>query len=344
MSEARQDRQPPSRLRVWVVALIKCLVITVVVLVGAGVALWNWPAGFYQVSTWLGRIGSKLRLESIEVDGIAVPTLVGGPSSTSLDESPEADAILFLHGWGTSKEAMLGEMRWFSSSHRVIAPDLPGFGDNPLGPDQPALTGDDYVQWIDRFRVAANLKKVDLVGESMGGALAAAYGAKFPEHVGRIVLQSAAGVKPPVQNAFMSAIARGENPLRIADEADFDRVLGLCFAHQPLVPAPFKRYLVDRAIRYLPRQQEMVDAMRSFLLEGNDGQLDRIEAPTLVLYGEEDRITDPSMLDVYVRGIRHARGVLLPDAGHVVFYDSPVRTRAEMREFFDSAKLESTQP
>lgn len=344
MSEAEQDRQSPSRLRVWIFALIKCLVITVAVLVGAGVALWNWPAGFYQVSTWIGRIGSKLRLESVEVDGIAVPALIGGYSSTSLDGAPQSDAILFLHGWGTSKEAMLGEMRWFSNSHRVIAPDLPGFGDNPLGPDQPAMTGDDYVLWIDRFRLAAHLDKVDLVGESMGGALAAAYGARFPEHVGRIVLQSAAGVKAPVQNAFMSAIARGENPLRIADEADFDRVLGLCFFHPPPVPAPFKQYLVDRAIRYLPRQQEMVDAIRTFLLEGNAGHLDRIEAPTLVLYGEEDRITDPSMLGVYVRGIRRARGVLLPDAGHVVFYDSPARTRAEMQEFFDSARLESTQP
>ena len=178
--------------------------------IACGVILWNWPTGFYTVATALGRLSSGVRLEEIIVRGIATPTLDGG-SSVSLDPlQPDRTPILFLHGWGTSKEAMMSEMRWFVSTRRVIAPDMPGFGANMLHADLPALDGAGYVKWIEDFRIAANLGRVDVVGESMGGALAAAYAAAYPDSVRRVVLQSAAGLEAPKVNAFMRDVAAGK--------------------------------------------------------------------------------------------------------------------------------------
>lgn len=314
---------------------MKVVAIIAAICVASGVILWNWPTAFYTVATAAARFNSGVRLEEIMVRGVATPTLEGHISSSDARLQPDRTPILFLHGWGTSKEAMMGEMKWFVSTRRVIAPDLPGFGANMLQPDQPALDGSGYVKWIEEFRIAANLGRVDVVGESMGGALAAAYAAAYPDSVRRIVLQSAAGLEAPKLNAFMRDVHSGKNPLLIASSSDFDRVIGLCFAKPPPIPAPFKQFLLDRAISNLPRQKEMVEALQHFLMNGNAGILGSIHAPTLILYGSADQITDSSLLNVYRDGIQNSTAVLIEGAGHVIFYDAPKETLLALTAFLD---------
>ncbi len=300
----------------------------VVVVALAGTILWNWPAGFYGFSTFLGRIACGVRLESIVVNGTPVATLMSS-------EQENATPILFLHGYGTSKEAMFAEMRWFSKTREVIAPDLPGFGDNPLKEGEAPLTGEQFVQWIEAFRIAASLDQIDLVGESMGGALAAAYAATYPTAVGRLVLQSPAGVRPPHENAVMEAIARGENPLDIHNKADFDRVLALCFVRPPPVPAPIRKYLVAKSAQRCLRHPEILSTFGPFLVSGVEPMLSSITAPTLILYGDQDKITDCSMLEVYSKGIAGSQSLLIRGAGHVAFSDAPREVRAALIKFLD---------
>ncbi|MDA1027195.1 MAG: alpha/beta hydrolase [Planctomycetota bacterium] len=136
-------------------------------------------------------------------------------------------------------------------------------------------------------------------------------------------------------NAFMRDVESGKNPLRMASEEDFDRVINLVFASPPPVPTPFRKYLVQRAVANLPKTEEMIDALRPFLVAGNEGQLDKIKAPTLILYGSADRVTDPSMLEVYRAGIRGSEAVLIPGAGHVVFNDAPRETYRAVMGFLN---------
>jgi pimeloyl-ACP methyl ester carboxylesterase len=328
-----------SRIQKVFFRLLKVAGICFGIFIACGVILWNWPTGFYTVATALGRLSSGVRLEEILVRGIATPTLDGGSSVSPDPLQPDRTPILFLHGWGTSKEAMMSEMRWFVSTRRVIAPDMPGFGANMLQADQPAFDGAGYVKWIEDFRMAANLGRVDVVGESMGGALAAAYAAAYPDSVRRVVLQSAAGLEAPRVNAFMRDVAAGKNPLLIASSSDFDRVINLCFAKPPPIPTPFKTFLIDRSISNLHRQKEMVNTLQSFLLNGNAEILGSIRAPTLILYGTADQITDASLLNVYREGIRNSTGVLIEGAGHVIFYDAPKETFRAISSFLDSEQL-----
>ncbi|MSR68925.1 MAG: alpha/beta hydrolase [Phycisphaerales bacterium] len=327
----------PARTRLKAIArgLIVALVVMVIALVAAGIALWNWPTGFYTLSTFIGRVVCAVHLESIVVNGKEVPTLTNGGNARADDANPPPLPILFLHGYGTSKEAMMAEMRWFSQSRQVITPDLPGFGDNPLAPGEAALTGGQYVQWIESFRIAANLSQVDVVGESMGGALAAAYAATYPKSVRRIVLQSPAGLKPPRMNSLMSALEQGENPLDVRSEDDFDNVLQLCFVHPPMVPSPIRTYLTNHSAARVAKHPEMLPVLGPFLVGGVAPLLASIVAPTLIIYGDQDQITDCSMLPVYVDGIRGAEGLLIRGAGHVVFSDAPNEVRAAITEFLD---------
>ncbi len=308
------NRQQPMRRtkrKLFAVAL-RSLALLLAIVICTAVLLWNWPLGFYKVATFAGRLGAGVSLRYVDVERMRTPLLDSGATLTGDSPQEQPTAILFLHGWGTSKEAMLGEMRWFARTRRVIAPDLPGFGENPISPDQPAFTATDYLRWIEALRIALNLGRIDVVGESMGAALAAAYAAAYPDSVRRIVLQSPAGVRAPRTNAFMTAVERGENPLIIESGQDFDRVLRLCFVKPPPVPAPFKAYLVERALSQRQKHGELIETMREFLLKGNEAILSSIKAPTLILYGDRDQITDSSMLDVYRDGIPGAEGVLIP--------------------------------
>lgn len=312
--------------------LITLLVLIGWILVGV-VVLWNWPSGFHAAVSAIGRIASGLRLDSAEVDGRTVPFISGGGRFDPLQL--ERTPVLLLHGWGTSKEAMMGQMRWLAPSRRVVAPDLPGFGDNPFPTGAAPLDADGYIEWIEAFRVAMNLGQVDVVGESMGGALAAAYAAAHPESVRRLVLESPAGLMPPRINPFMEEVANGGNPLDLSSDADFDRVIGLCFSKPPPVPSPFRRFLVARAVERREMLASLAEVMRPFLLDGNAPRLASIRAPTLILFGAEDRITDPSLLQPYVRGIRGAEGLILPGAGHVIFHDAPAATEQALLGFLD---------
>lgn len=318
-----------SSRRVWRVvraALVTAGGAVAAVLVAAAV-LWNWPRAFHATATWAFRTLQGLSLESVDVDGWPAPALRGGPESPA-DTVP----VVFLHGFGTSKEAMTMPMAWVKASRRVWAPDVPGFGDHDLcrgiafGPEQ-------YVQWIEGFRAAIGAERMDIVGTSMGGAFAAAYAAQYPDRVRRLVLLAPAGVDPPVRNDFMRAVDRGDNPLDIEDGADFDRVVSTVFARPPAIPTPFRQAMIDRALARRADWLAIVDRIRPFLLDGVRPLLTSIDAPTLVIFGAKDAVTDPSMLAVFARGIPRVKPVLIPDGGHVIFADSPREVATEIRSF-----------
>lgn len=324
---------PGTRRRAWRLLRVMAAGAASIAVLGAvaGAILWNWPWGFHAFATWAFRTLQGLTLVEVPVNGWPTPALRGGP-----DAPEDSVPVLMLHGYGTSKEAMTLPMSWLKGSRRVWAPDAPGFGDHDLPPgDAPGPA--EYLRWIDQFRVAIGAERMDVVGTSMGGALAAAYAAEHPERVRRLVLLAPAGVEPPVRNDFMRAAYRGENPLDIRGGEDFDRVVQTVFARPPAIPAPFRQAMVDRAVARRDDWLRIVERIRPFLLDGVRAQLSAIDAPTLVIYGSADRVTDASMLSVFQRGIARTRAVIVPDAGHVVFADAPREVAAELRAFLGPA-------
>src|SRR3954451_11149802 len=116
---------------------------------------------------------------------------VAGPT-VNVVELGEGDPIVFIHGLAGSWQNWLEQLPVFARSHRAIAFDLPGFGQSPMPRGKIAIAG--YGRLVEALLTALEVPRAVLVGNSMGGFIAAEVAIQFPARVQRLVLVSAAGL------------------------------------------------------------------------------------------------------------------------------------------------------
>ena len=288
------------------------------------IATWQWKPGWIlePLIAWrLGRAG--IERKEVAVDGDRWPYLerAGG------DGTP----VVIVHGFGADSNAMTSFATRLPD-RRVIVPDLPGFGDHPL-PDGMIPWEEEYLGRLAAFLRAIGPGPYHLVGSSMGGALAGALAARHPELVASLVLIAPAGVPAERENDFFRRAREGENPLDIASVEDLDRVLATVFLRPPDMPANVKRWLVERNRPHRATRAAILATMAPFLVGGLDEVAPAIRAPTLVLWGDSDLVTDPSAGAALVARLPDARLAIVPDAGHVPWEDAPAATFAAIRGF-----------
>jgi pimeloyl-ACP methyl ester carboxylesterase len=212
-----------------------------------------------------------------------------------------------------------------AASRRVIAPSLPGFP-GALGHD--AL--DSHLDWLVATRDllnAAGLTGADLVGVSVGGALAADVAAVWPHKVPRLALLAPYGLydeAEPVADVF--ALAPGQLAETLCAE-----------------PARFKALSeppegADPGEWELQHVRAMEAAARILWPLGDTRlarRLGRILAPTLLLWGEADRVIPPSYAARFAAGLHApAQRRTLPGAGHLADIDQPEAVADALLEFF----------
>ncbi|HYN04773.1 MAG TPA: alpha/beta fold hydrolase, partial [Vicinamibacteria bacterium] len=213
-----------------------------------------------------------------------------------------------------------------AASHDVVALDLPGFGQS----DQPAdLSFADLPQAVLGLMDRLGIERASLVGNSMGGATAAIVAAERPERVDALVLIDAAGFNlgPSERPRMVSFAMSGAGSViarlpgkRLVVEASLRQVFHDA-AH--VTPERVSEYLAA-ALR-----PGTFPAMRSLGASLADGAavvsqaLPRIGAPTLVLWGDDDRWIPIAHADRFVAAIPGARKVVIPACGHVPQEEKP---------------------
>ncbi len=327
---ARSGRTRSRLRRILRVTLVVTAALAVTGL-AAGLWIWNDPMTAFRLAMSAGHANAGVSERFVEIEGARWRVLDTHPpdGATASPTMPDRTCLV-LHGLGTSAEAMMAVAPILNGTHRVLIPDLPGFGEHEMHGER-AHDWRFYVDAVERFRAHEELGTVDVVGTSMGGAFAAAYAATYPDSVRKIVLLSPAGVVAPRQNEFMRRVTAGELPLDIKDDASFAEVLRLNFPNPPPMPEPIRRAFVARAVERREAFLRIVEDLRPFLVSGCEELIPRIKAPTLVLYGELDLLTDPSMLAVWRLGLRDMQGEVFPNAGHVLLYDKGREVAERMR-------------
>ena len=261
--------------------------------------------------------------------------------AVNLVELGSGPPLLFVHGLGGSWQNWLENLPELARDHRVIALDLPGFGASEMPAGAISVAG--YARTLDAVCTALSIKAASVVGNSMGGFVAAELAIAHPQRVRRLVLVSAAGLHiaelrldralDRVRRAER-AFARGARfvaarPQVFARRTRLRRiVLAGVVAHPDLLPGPLVAEQVAGAGR--PGFMPALRSMASYPLRD---RLARIACPTLIVWGERDRVVPVRDAATFERLIPEARKIVYPDTGHVPMLERPARFNADLRAF-----------
>src|SRR3954447_16713432 len=139
-------------------------------------------------SSWM-RVDWPALTRTVEVLGRRVNVVdTGQPADPAGDRPP----LLFIHGLGGLWQNWLLNVPAFMGSHRVIAPDLPGFGRSEMPAGRISIQG--YGRVVDALCDELEIEAPIVVGHSMGGFIGAELAIAFPTRVRRLVLGAAAGL------------------------------------------------------------------------------------------------------------------------------------------------------
>ena len=299
-------------------------------LVIVAASLIGLMALFPEETTRLGinaeRSASDLAYKTMVIDDELWYYLEGGPK--------DAEVVLMLHGFGGDKDNWTRFSRSLTGRYRVIAPDLPGFGESAQHPEW------DYSLPPQRSRVnafvqALGIEQFHLVGNSMGGHLAALYAHKYPGQVLSMALFNNAGIDAPDESDMQRALAKGENPLVVDSLEDFDELIEFVAYKEPFIPWPMKGVLAQKAMDHAKSNHVIFESYTSDRSSGLEPILVDIESPVLILWGEYDRVLDVSSVDVMRPLLSRAEVVIMKDTGHVPMLERPAETAAHYLRFVD---------
>jgi pimeloyl-ACP methyl ester carboxylesterase len=283
--------------------------------------------GFLAATADAGPAGPRFR---------QVATTLGVLSITEAGDGPPA---ILIHGLGATKVSMLPTLAALAPTHRAIALDLPGFGDS-VKPLRAPYHAPYFAGAVVALMDALELRRADVVGNSLGGRVAIEVGLRFPSRTGRLGLLAPSlawlrgrpfapllrlvppqlGLLQPTPRALTESIVRRLVP----GAADGWTAAG--------VDEFLRSYLTPRG------RAAFYAAARNIYLEEPSGphglwtRLPSLTAPSLFIWGRRDRLV-PIGFEPHVREALPASTHLELDCGHVPQLEAPVETHRALLQF-----------
>ena len=235
--------------------------------------------------------------------------------------------------WTYSYRAVIPQL---AKHFTVVAVDLPGQGYTTLkrhgfGYDLEAMSGA-----LGSFLDAVGLPRASLVGHSWGGAVALYFAERHPQRVSRLVLIDSPGLDDPSSWDFrpLQVPVVGELIGKLMSRSTFEATLRKGFAH----PERLTRQEVDEYWAPLSRRQNrraMWMLQRNLHYSLTDRRLGEVRAPTLVLWGDQDRFDEPWQANELGRRIPRATVRVLPGCGHMAHEDCPAQAIPQLDRFLE---------
>jgi len=234
--------------------------------------------------------------------------------------------VILLHGLADDVGVWGAVMPALAAKHRVIALDQVGFGRS----DKPLLNYrvSTFVDFLDGFLNELKIKRASLVGNSLGGWVAADFALKHPDRIERLVLSDAAGYAALAKTMDPRAL----NALHLASREDI-RYLG---------PLTFrdKRFYEDVDLAFKQRVaagdsytvSQLLDSMR----RGEnvlDGRLGAMEKPTLILWGRDDKLIPVNFAARFNKEINASRLRIIDGCGHMPHVECPEKFNDALLQF-----------
>lgn len=269
---------------------------------------------FRQVQAAIRRKGRLVR-KTIRVGDIEWPYLEGGPK--------DGEVVVLVHGFGADKDHWSMAAPHITDRYRLIAPDLPGFGENDLSLARSyriKAQADRLVEFLD----ALGIEKCHLGGNSMGGFIALQAALDHPDRLKSLTLVNNAGVVGSSDSELQQAVAAGENPLVMRELGDVDGLMAFVMHKPRAIPGQFKKVMFREAKR---REALLDKVFEDIILDALEApatdRLGEVQTRTLIIWGKHDRVIDVSCVPVLEQGIKDAQAVVFDHVGHLPMMEDP---------------------
>jgi pimeloyl-ACP methyl ester carboxylesterase len=270
-------------------------------------------------STWMS-VDWPAISRDIEIDGHSVHVVDSGG-----DKPP----LLFIHGLGGVWQNWLLNLPAFMDTHRVVAFDLPGFGESEMVSEESIPA---FAKTADRLCAELGIDCPVVIGNSMGGFVGAELAVSFPTRVEKLVLVSAAGLSTEhVAREPILAVGRAWAGLITRAGTQSDTVI-----RRPRL----RRIFLQAVVRYperlsVPLTAELVrgggspgfnQSFRALLSYSFRDKLERIEVPVLIVWGRNDILIPVEDAEMFEHLIgENAHSVIFEDTGHLAMLERPGR-------------------
>jgi pimeloyl-ACP methyl ester carboxylesterase len=247
-------------------------------------------------------------------------------------ELGEGPPVVFVHGLSGSWQNWLEQLPVLAREHRVIAMDLPGFGYSPMPREEISIAG--YARLLDGLLGELGIAAAAVVGNSMGGFIGAELAIAFPQRVERLVLVSAAGLSThndprtvramPALVRLQRIIAAGAAWLASKSEEVVRRprlreaTMNLVVRHPSRLPPALAAEQLRGA-----GKPGFIPALEALIGYDVRDRLPEIACPTLIVWGDRDRLITVHDADVFEELIPNSRKVIFEDTGHMAMLERP---------------------
>lgn len=227
-------------------------------------------------------------------------------------------ALIFVHGWSNNRSVWDSQMAHFSEKYRVIAVDLPGFGESSNNRTNWTMAsfGEDVAAVIEKL----NLKQVVLVGFSMGAYVSIETAKKAPENIiGLVLIDEIKDIEMKyspemfvyMDSVLMDVVTNPTNEKLVAGgfykknpEVSFERVVSMLSSHKNTSRIGWRESL-DNAIRWLNK-----DCIES---------LKKIQVSIISISSD----MEPTNVEAFRKYVPSYQLKIIPDVAHLVMWDNP---------------------
>ncbi len=258
------------------------------------------------------RAWAGLQTKTIKVNNIDWSYSIGGSSNKP--------TILLIHGLSGSRDNWNRVARYLTPHYQVIIPDLPLHGDTkaPADFDPQVAT---YQEELRKLTGALGVEKnIHVAGHSLGGAIALLYASIYFTETQSLMIMDSAGVYKNTNSPFLKDPQK-MHEIVVKKAGDLDRVLKTAMYAPPFIPSALKREQEQLMISLAPQTTKVVNKLVEqagyYTPEGFALPVRSIEAPTQIIWGEQDQVIDVGVVPELVEHLKNEEPpVILKGIGH----------------------------
>ena len=255
--------------------------------------------------------------------GLQTKTLKVGDISWSYSEGGQAGKpiVILIHGLAGSRDNWNRVAHALTANYHVIIPDLPASGETQV-PKDFDYSVPNVTEKLRRFIEAANLTgPAHIAGHSLGGSIAMLYAGQYPFETKSLFLVDAAGVYKAATTPYLKDPKHLKNMI-VSKKGDFNFLMQQAMYAPPFIPKEIAQAQEKMMIGQVEQTQKIVDqliALNKLFTPDSFALLAKsIDAPTLILWGKQDKIINVEVAPELKSLLKNAQApVILDNVGHM---------------------------